>query len=212
MSDKEPKAKLIPVPSERKKAVVVPTRRPVIKIGEVQPSLPALTNARDFVAAYRANMGLAKDYGFTIPDFERMAREVKVAPIRLVFELRHRAPEGDIGHWMLFIRRSSPQSVVVYDPVIGVNTLDIQDGIHKFHDVMFNDPEVEAQWGPATYERRGKVKITTRELLNPRNEQEFEVNEQRLQILGPLQQLSTNPADCGPFAVYAAVVARQSSS
>lgn len=112
---------------------------------------------------------------------------------------------------MLYIGTESPNKLRVYDPEVGVKDLVYKEEAHKFVDVMFNNPDIEAIWEPPHTVRRENVTITDRTLLNPRTEAEYQLNEkeeQRLVNLGPIQR---NPYDCGPLCVYAALVARRST-
>lgn len=208
MSDKE-KARVIPQSElpKRPKVTVVPSedrkvRVWVPKIGDV-----SLQGASDFVARYREYANLASTHGFMSGDLDRMVQASQGAPLRFVYELRARTPEGNVGHWMLFLR-STADRVRVYDPVVGVRDLMQQEGVHRFHDVMFNHPNTQAKWGPERVEQRGSVRVTHHDLLNPRSEREYQLDENILAQVGPLQRTDY---DCGPLAVYAGLVARKGS-
>lgn len=167
---------------------------------------PTPNDALGFVTRYRDFANLEPTYGFMGHDLERMVQASRGAPLRFVYELRAKTPEGNVGHWMLYVGTLSPGQLRIYDPVAGLKDLAQKEGVHKFHDVMFNDPKSEAQWGPESTEQREKVTVIHKDLLNPRNETEYQLNEAPLAKLGPIQQ---NAYDCGPLCVYAGMVARK---
>lgn len=206
MTDQESKPSIIKKePQDPPKIIGVSLPEEGVRIWIPQVREPGREDAAVFVARYREFAGFLPDYGFMTSDIERMARMAEIAPVRFIFETRVKTKEGSVGHWMLYLGREQ-DALRVYDPSMGVRSLVLQPNTHQFTDVMFNDPRRQAQWGPSTTEQRGKVTIVNSNLLNPRSEAEYRMNEDLLSKLGALQ---TNPYDCGPLCVYAAAVARR---
>ena len=208
MSDTERKASIISVsgPTNKAKVICVSSGERRVRVWLPTVGDPTPNDALGFVTRYRDFAKLEPSYGFRAHDLERMVQASRGAPIRFVYELRAKTPEGNIGHWMLYVGAKSPDQLRVYDPVVGLKDLKRQEGVHKFTDVMFNNPNTEARWGVESTEQRGKVTIIHKDLLNSRNETEYQLNEAPLAKLGPIQQ---NAYDCGPLCVYAGMAARK---
>lgn len=194
------------------RVVSEPTPRAQVKA--VTTEVPIVQDKESFVARCRELAGLKAYDGFMESHMMAVAQAFKLAPVRFVYERRGQTADGGTGHLMTYVGPADGQpdkkAIEVYDPEVGIKKLVLQDDVHKFFDVMFNDPTAEAQYGPEhTKIVVGKVSaVTTRDLLNAPPEEAYQLNRDVLLQLGALQ---ATPYDCGPLAVYAAWTARSTS-